>query len=64
MSSQRRRQEIDTPSHGSRIAGGKPQVTLSESIANLHELRRIAAERTRARWTWLTPVPVDENRAA
>lgn len=47
-----------------RIAGGKPQVSLAESIANLHELRRIAAERTRARWVWLTPVPVDEERAA
>ncbi|MFT4136347.1 SGNH/GDSL hydrolase family protein [Microbacterium sp.] len=47
-----------------RIAGGKPQVTLAESIANLRELRRIAAERTEARWVWLTPVPVDEERAA
>lgn len=47
-----------------RIAGGKPQVTLAESIENLRELRRIAAERTEARWAWLTPVPVDEERAA
>ncbi len=47
-----------------RIAGGKPQVTLAESIANLQELRRIAAERTEACWAWLTPVPVDEERAA
>ncbi|WP_454295318.1 SDR family NAD(P)-dependent oxidoreductase [Salana multivorans] len=47
-----------------RIAGGKPQVTLTESIENLRELRGIAAERTTARWTWLTPVPVDEERAA
>jgi acyl-CoA thioesterase-1 len=46
-----------------RIAGGKPQVTLSESLANLRELRGIAAERTRAQWVWLTPVPVDEERA-
>lgn len=47
-----------------RIAGGKLQVTLAESIGNLRELRRIAAERTAAEWTWLTPVPVDEERAA
>lgn len=47
-----------------RIAGGKPQVTLAESVDNLRELRRIAAERTEARWVWLTPVPVDEERAA
>ncbi len=47
-----------------RIAGGKPQVTLTESTGNLRELRRIAAERTEARWAWLTPVPVDEERAA
>lgn len=47
-----------------RIAGGKPQVTLTESIENLRELHRIAAERTEARWVWLTPVPVDEERAA
>lgn len=47
-----------------RIAGGKAQVSLAESIANLHELRRIAAERTPARWAWLSPVPVDEERVA
>ena len=47
-----------------RIAGGKPQVTLAESLENLRELRRIAAERTTAHWVWVTPVPVDEERAA
>lgn len=47
-----------------RIAGGKPQVSLAESIANLQELRRIADDRTESRWVWLTPVPVDEDRAA
>lgn len=47
-----------------RIAGSKPQVTLGESLDNLGELRRIAADRTQARWVWLTPVPVDEERAA
>lgn len=47
-----------------RIAAGKPQVGLAESVENLRELRRIAVERTQARWMWLTPVPVDEERAA
>lgn len=47
-----------------RVAGGKPQVTTGESVANLRELRRIAAERTAARLVWLTPVPVDEDLAA
>ena len=47
-----------------RIAGGKPQVSLTESVANLRELHRIAAERMQANWVWLTPVPVDEERAA
>lgn len=47
-----------------RVAGGKPQVSLSESVANLRELHRIAADRTQATWVWLTPVPVDEERAA
>lgn len=47
-----------------RIAGGKPQVSLTESVENLRELRRIALERTAAQWIWLTPVPVDEERAA
>ncbi len=46
-----------------RIADSKPQVSLPESIDNLRELRRIA-ERTEAHWAWLTPVPVDEERAA
>ncbi|MGH1563311.1 SGNH/GDSL hydrolase family protein [Mumia sp. DW29H23] len=46
-----------------RIAGGKPQVALPESVANLRELRRIAAERASVQWVWLTPVPVDEERA-
>jgi acyl-CoA thioesterase-1 len=42
----------------------KPQVSLSESIANLHELRRIAAARNpEIRWVWLTPPPVLEERA-
>lgn len=47
-----------------RVADGKPQVTLAESIENLRGLRRIAADRTEAHWVWFTPVPVDEHRAA
>ncbi len=47
-----------------RIAAGKTQVGLAESIDNLRELRRIASLRTHARWVWLTPVPVDEDRVA
>lgn len=42
----------------------KTQVGLGESLANLAELRRIAAARTDADWVWLTPVPVDEERIA
>lgn len=45
-----------------RIAGGKPQAGTPESVANLLELRRIAEDRGVHRWTWLTPVPVDEAR--
>ncbi|MEV4073876.1 SGNH/GDSL hydrolase family protein [Nonomuraea fuscirosea] len=40
----------------------KPQVSLSESVANLRELRRIGgAVET---WVWLTPVPVREERVS
>jgi acyl-CoA thioesterase-1 len=42
----------------------KPQVSLAESVANLLELRRIAAARAGAAWVWITPAPVDEARAA
>jgi acyl-CoA thioesterase-1 len=42
----------------------KPQVSLAESIANLRELRRIAAAQTDASWVWMTPVPVREDRVA
>lgn len=47
-----------------RVADGKPQVSREESIANLRELRRIAAGAGVANWAWLTPVPVDEERVA
>ncbi|MDL9938623.1 SGNH/GDSL hydrolase family protein [Gordonia sp. ABSL1-1] len=47
-----------------RVAGGKPMIGLSESVANLHEMHRIAAERTSARWLWLTPAPLIEQRIA
>lgn len=42
----------------------KPQVSLAESIANLVELRRIAAALTGASWVWMTPAPVREDRVA
>jgi acyl-CoA thioesterase I len=42
----------------------KPQLDLSESVANLVELRRIAQARTTASWVWMTPVPVREDRVA
>ncbi|MFB4278887.1 SGNH/GDSL hydrolase family protein [Nonomuraea sp. MTCD27] len=38
----------------------KPQVSLHESVANLRELRRIGG--AVARWVWMTPVPVIEER--
>lgn len=40
----------------------KTVVSREESIANLHELRRIAAETTAASWVWITPAPVLEER--
>lgn len=42
----------------------KLQISLSESVANLRQLRHIAAARTDAAWVWLTPVPVVEERVA
>lgn len=42
----------------------KPQVSLTECVANLGELRRIAAARSSASWVWITPVPVVEERVA
>lgn len=42
----------------------KMQVGLAESVANLRELRRIAAARSRCAWVWITPAPVHEERVA
>ena len=42
----------------------KPQVSPAESVANLVELRRIAAARAAASWVWITPAPVHEARAS
>jgi acyl-CoA thioesterase-1 len=42
----------------------KCQVSLSETLANLRELRRIADALTTTRWVWMTPVPVHEERVA
>lgn len=43
---------------------GKTQVSLEETAKNLHEIRRIAAARTKAQWVWLTPPTFDEERIA
>jgi lysophospholipase L1-like esterase len=47
-----------------RVGAGatKTVVSRDESLANLQELRRIAREMTEARWLWMTPVPVIEER--
>jgi lysophospholipase L1-like esterase len=45
-------------------AASKPQVSLDETVANLVELRRIAAAKGVGRWVWLTPPPFVEERAA
>ncbi|MGH3315136.1 MAG: SGNH/GDSL hydrolase family protein [Nocardioidaceae bacterium] len=42
----------------------KSQVSLSETLANLRELRRIADALTTTAWVWMTPVPVHEERVA
>lgn len=43
-------------------AAAKTVVSTGESVANLRELRRIAAETTAASWVWMTPAPVLEDR--
>jgi lysophospholipase L1-like esterase len=40
----------------------KCQVSLAESLANLAELRRIAEALTGARWVWMTPATVDQDK--
>ena len=45
-------------------APAKPQVGMAEAVANLVELRRIAAKLTVASWVWMTPTPVREDRVA
>ncbi|UVI27317.1 SGNH/GDSL hydrolase family protein [Paenibacillus spongiae] len=42
----------------------KPLVSLEETAKNLHEIRRIAAARSKSNWVWITPSTVDEERAA
>jgi acyl-CoA thioesterase-1 len=42
----------------------KSQVSLSETLANLRELRRISHALTTTAWAWMTPVPVHEERVA
>ncbi|MEU5806667.1 SGNH/GDSL hydrolase family protein [Streptomyces sp. NPDC047718] len=43
---------------------GVPLVTASETRRNLTALRDLAVRRTGARWVWLTPAGVDEERVA
>lgn len=42
----------------------KPMVSATETIANLHEMRRIATESAEPEWIWLTPASVDEGKVA
>jgi lysophospholipase L1-like esterase len=41
----------------------KPQVSLEETTINLKRIRTIASTRTAARWVWMTPPTIDEQRA-
>ncbi|MDP9864539.1 MULTISPECIES: SGNH/GDSL hydrolase family protein [Streptosporangium] len=45
-------------------ADGPTLVSLTETERNLRALRDLAARRTTARWVWLTPPGVDEERVA
>ncbi|WP_409346738.1 SGNH/GDSL hydrolase family protein [Paenibacillus sp. MBLB4367] len=40
----------------------KTQVSLEETAKNIHEIRRIAAARTKSQWVWMTPPTFDEER--
>lgn len=40
----------------------KTLVSLEETAKNLHEIRRIAAVRSKAKWVWITPSTFDEER--
>ncbi|MFE5322192.1 SGNH/GDSL hydrolase family protein [Paenibacillus sp. NPDC056579] len=42
----------------------KTQVDPEETAKNLSAIRHIAASRTKARWVWLTPPPINEEQAA
>lgn len=42
----------------------KSLVRLEETTKNLHEIRRIAAARSKSNWVWITPPTIDEERAA
>lgn len=42
----------------------KPQVSFEETAENLDAMRRMASALTDARWVWITPPTVDEERAA
>lgn len=42
----------------------KTQVSAEESARNISEIRRIAAVNSAARWIWMTPPPVNDERVA
>ncbi|GGP16370.1 SGNH/GDSL hydrolase family protein [Oceanobacillus neutriphilus] len=42
----------------------KTQVSAEESARNISEIRRIAAVNSEARWIWITPPPVNDERIA
>ncbi|TCZ80789.1 hypothetical protein E0485_00390 [Paenibacillus albiflavus] len=42
----------------------KPLVSLGETAKNLHEIRQIAAARSKSNWVWVTPPTFDEERVA
>jgi lysophospholipase L1-like esterase len=44
--------------------GGPTLVSAAETERNLLTLRELVSRRTSARWVWLTPAAVDENRVA
>ncbi|MEV4188700.1 SGNH/GDSL hydrolase family protein [Streptosporangium canum] len=45
-------------------ADGPTLVSLDETERNLHTLRDLLVRRTAARWAWITPAPLDEERVA
>jgi len=46
------------------LDSAKTLVSLEETAKNLHEIRRIAAARSKTNWVWITPPTFDEERIA